>query len=29
MTELGFTDVHNAGGLEDVADAVGPVVTGS
>ncbi|KRF06471.1 hypothetical protein ASG88_20210 [Nocardioides sp. Soil777] len=28
MTELGFTDVHNAGGLEDVADVVGPVVTG-
>ena len=27
MTELGFTDVHNAGGLEDVADVVGPVVT--
>ena len=28
MTQLGFTDVHNAGGLEDVADVVGPVVTG-
>ena len=28
MTELGFTDVHTAGGLEDVADVVGPVVTG-
>jgi phage shock protein E len=28
MTELGFTDVSNAGGLEDVTDVVGPVVTG-
>lgn len=28
MAELGFTDVHNAGGLEDVADVVGAVVTG-
>lgn len=29
MTELGFADVHNAGGLDDVADIVGPVETGS
>ncbi|KRF36790.1 rhodanese-like domain-containing protein [Nocardioides sp. Soil805] len=28
MVELGFTDVQNAGGFEDVADVVGPVVTG-
>jgi phage shock protein E len=27
MMELGFTDVQNAGGIEDVADVVGPVVT--
>lgn len=29
MAELGFTDVHNAGGLDDVADIVGPIETGS
>ncbi len=28
MIELGFTDVQNAGGIDDVADVVGPVVTG-
>lgn len=27
MTELGFTDVVNAGGIDDLADVVGPVVT--
>lgn len=28
MTGLGFSDVVNAGGIDDLADVVGPVVTG-
>ena len=28
MTELGITNVVDAGGLDDLADVVGPVVTG-
>ena len=27
MHDLGFTDLHNAGGIDDLADVVAPVVT--